>query len=101
MSDDSLPAETKDPRVDAALRDYLERLDRGERIDREDFLERYAEIAGPLRSLIAAEEKLRKLAGGQARSESTGISTRSFAARGQETIAPKLKLDGPSGTGST
>jgi hypothetical protein len=24
MSDESLPAETKDPRVDAALRDYLE-----------------------------------------------------------------------------
>jgi serine/threonine protein kinase/Leucine-rich repeat (LRR) protein len=98
MSDESLPAETKDPRVDAALRDYLERIDRGEPVDREDFLQRHAEIADALRSLIDAEAELRKLAGGAGPRESAGVSTRSIAASGQETVPPKLQPDRPPGT---
>ncbi|HEV3303732.1 MAG TPA: serine/threonine-protein kinase [Planctomycetaceae bacterium] len=99
MSDESLLAETQDPRVDAALREYLEQLDRGEPVDREDFLQRHAEIAGALRSLIDAEAELRKLTGGAGPRESAGVSTRSFAAPGQETIPPKLQ-PAPGTTGS-
>src|SRR5580704_15378173 len=100
MSDESLPAETQDPRVDAALREYLERLDRGEPVDRDDFLERHPDIADPLRSLIDAETELRKLAGGAGLRESAGISTRSIAAPGQETVPPKFQpIPGTTGSG--
>ncbi len=38
MDNQSAPAEPKDARVQAALREYLERVDRGEAIDREKFI---------------------------------------------------------------
>ncbi|HEV3298087.1 MAG TPA: SUMF1/EgtB/PvdO family nonheme iron enzyme [Planctomycetaceae bacterium] len=103
MSDESRHAESKDPRAGAAFREYLERLDRGEPVDREEFLARHAVVADALRALIAAEEKLRNLVGAQGPRESAGISTRSLAERGQETIPPKSRLDralGTSGSGS-
>ncbi len=64
MSDQSTHAGSTDPRIDAALREYLERIDRGEPVDREEFIAQNAEIADDLRSFIAAEGELRKLAGG-------------------------------------
>ena len=62
MDDRSKPAETKDPRVEAAISDYLERVDRGEAVNREEFISRNGEIADALRSFFAAEEPLRKMA---------------------------------------
>ncbi len=89
MNDESRRTEPKDPRVEAALRDYLERVDRGEPVDRKDFLARHALIADELRSFIAAEEEVRKLAGADAPLDRTHDSTESLAGHGQETIAPQ------------
>ena len=101
MSDETKHTGTKDPRIEAAIREYLERVDHGEPVDREEFLARHALIADQLRSFIAAEDKLRKLAGDKASRESAGISTRSFAAGGQETVPPKSNPDrSPAMTGS-
>ncbi|HUE13938.1 MAG TPA: serine/threonine-protein kinase, partial [Planctomycetaceae bacterium] len=89
MDDRSKSAEPKDPRVEAALREYLERVDRGESVDREEFLARNALIADQLRSFIAAEDEVRKLAGADAPLDRTHDSTKSLAGHGQETIAPQ------------
>jgi len=88
MSDPSA-AESKDPRIESALREYLDRVDRGEAIDREEFISRHAEIANDLRSFIAAEERLRKLARAKSDGERANNPTQSFALHGQETIAPQ------------
>jgi serine/threonine protein kinase/formylglycine-generating enzyme required for sulfatase activity len=98
VDDRSKPAETKDPRIEAAIRDYLERVDRGEAVNREEFISRHAEIADALRSFFGAEEPLRKMAATKISSESAGISTQSFAAQGQETVPPKSQPDGSPGT---
>ncbi len=89
MNDQSRRAQPKDPRVAAALREYLERVDRGEPVDREEFLARHAVIADQLRSFIAAEEEVRKLAGAETPLDRSHDSTKSFAAHGQETIVPQ------------
>jgi formylglycine-generating enzyme required for sulfatase activity/serine/threonine protein kinase len=89
LNDQSRRTEPKDPRVDAALRDYLERVDRGELVDREQFLSRHAEIADQLRSFIAAEDEVRKLAGAVTPLDRSQDSTKSFVGRGQETVAPQ------------
>ncbi|HUE15507.1 MAG TPA: serine/threonine-protein kinase, partial [Planctomycetaceae bacterium] len=101
MDDRFKPAETKDPRVEAAIRDYLERVDRGEAVNREEFVSRHQEIADALRSFFGAEEPLRKMGVTKISEESAGISTRSIAAQGQETVPPKPNADRPLGsTGS-
>jgi predicted Ser/Thr protein kinase len=89
VNDPSKPADSSDPRVAAALREYVERLDRGEPVDREQFLERHARIADQLRSAIIVEEKVRKLAQAEAPPDSAHESTRLFAAHGHETLAPQ------------
>jgi formylglycine-generating enzyme required for sulfatase activity/serine/threonine protein kinase len=89
LDDQSRHAEPNDPQVDAALRDYLERVDRGERIDREEFLARHAPIADQLRSFIAVEGEMRKLAGAEAPLDLADDSTKSFVRHGQETIMPQ------------
>ena len=98
MNDQSRSAEPSDPQVEAALRDYLERIDRGEPVDREEFLAGHAPIAEQLRSFIAAEDELRKLAGAGAPLDRTDDSTKSFVGHGQETIAPQLAANS-GGTG--
>jgi serine/threonine protein kinase/formylglycine-generating enzyme required for sulfatase activity len=104
VGDQSPPAESHDPRIDAALRDYLERIDRGEMLDPAHFVAQHAEIAHELRSLINAEVELRKLASGDAEADRSDTSagaeastpadtsTRSFALYGQETIAPEARV---------
>ncbi len=89
MNDQSRRAEPQDPRVEAALRDYLERVDRGEPVDREEFLARHAPIADQLRSFIAAEDEVRKLAGAGNPLDYSHDSTKSFAIHGQETVVPQ------------
>jgi formylglycine-generating enzyme required for sulfatase activity/serine/threonine protein kinase len=99
VSDQSNPADPKDLRVEAALRNYLERIDRGEPIDREKFLAGHAPIADELRSFIAAEDELRKLAGPETPLDRAHDSTQSFVGHGQETLVPQSvdKLTGQTG----
>ena len=54
------------PRVQAALQDYLDRVDKGEQIDVEAFVTRNAEIADELRTFIAVDQQARRLAGAAA-----------------------------------
>jgi serine/threonine protein kinase len=63
VSNPSKPADqNKAPRVEAAIRVYLERVDRGEAVNREEFVAGYYEIADAVRSFIEADAELRKLA---------------------------------------
>jgi formylglycine-generating enzyme required for sulfatase activity/serine/threonine protein kinase len=89
VNDQSKRAESSDSRVAAALREFLERLDRGEPVDRDEFLARHAPIADQLRSFIAAEGEVRKLAGADAPLDPAHDSTKSFVRNGQETIVPQ------------
>jgi serine/threonine protein kinase len=93
MSSESKHTETKDPRVEAAIREYLEEADRNEVVDLEEFIARHPEIADALRSFIAADVRLRKIAPTRIARESDGVSTRSFTAQGQETVPPKANPD--------
>ena len=63
MSDSRQTTEPQDPRVKAALAEYMERLDRGEPVDRQQFLAQHADIAAELESFIATAEQLGRLAG--------------------------------------
>jgi serine/threonine protein kinase len=85
---DSPAADSYDSRIDSALREYLERIDRGEAIDREEFVARHPEIADQLRSFIESEEQVRKIAGSQLGRDRGDQPTQSFALTGQETILP-------------
>jgi eukaryotic-like serine/threonine-protein kinase len=89
LNDESRRTEPNDPRVEAALREFLERVDRGEPVDGEEFLSRHAEIAGELRSFITVQEEVRKLAEAETPPDYAHDSTKSFAAHGQETIVPQ------------
>jgi serine/threonine protein kinase/Leucine-rich repeat (LRR) protein len=105
MNDQLRRAQPKDPRVEAALSEYLELVDRGESIDPEHFLARHAAIANQLRSFIAAENEVRKLAGPEPVSDRSHISTSSLAAHGEETVVPqqggkqRVEQDRPALTG--
>ncbi len=98
MSDQSQHSQRADRRIQAALGEYLERIDRGEVVNRDEFLARHSEIADALRSFFAAEEPLRKIAATKTSNESAAISTQSIAAQGQETVPPKLQPGGSLGT---
>jgi len=89
VNDSSAPAEPRDSRVQAALQEYIERVDRGEAINREEFLSRHAEIADELRSLIAAEEAVQKIATAGPRPETSEVSTDSLNQQNQETLVPR------------
>jgi hypothetical protein len=86
MNDSSAPAEPKDQRVQVALGEYLERIDCGEAVDRKEFLSRHAEIADQLRSFIAAEDEVRKLAGAEDSLDRTHDSMKSFAGHGASAV---------------
>jgi serine/threonine protein kinase/WD40 repeat protein len=100
VNDESKFAQPKDPRGEAALREYLEQDDRGEPLDREEFLARHALIADQLRSFIAAEDQLRSfidakdpvrnLAATATPLDRAQDSTKSFVAHAHETIVPRL-----------
>jgi eukaryotic-like serine/threonine-protein kinase len=55
--DDSWPAE-----LDQVLADYMERVDRGEPVDRERFIAEHPEFAGDLHSYFEASDDLLRLA---------------------------------------
>ena len=77
MNDQSKSAKPKGPQVEAALRDYLERVDRGEPVDWEEFLARHSRVAAQLRSVIVAEDEVRKL-GSETPLDRTPASSKSF-----------------------
>jgi predicted Ser/Thr protein kinase len=76
MPDPHTPVDL-DPRVSAAVQEYLERIDRGEVVDREQFLAKYADVADQVRSFIASSEDLARWA---RRSDVSVVSTNSVAA---------------------
>lgn len=83
MSDARQDLVSLDARVNAALQDYLERLDRGEAVDRERFLAGHPEIAGQLRSFIGDVENLARQAAKPV--DASEVSTSQVLS---ETIAP-------------
>jgi eukaryotic-like serine/threonine-protein kinase len=88
LNNESRRTAPKDPQVEAALREFLERVDRGEPVGREEFLARHALIADQLRSAITSEEEVRRLAA-KTPADPAHDSTKSFVAYGQETIVPE------------
>ena len=90
MNDQSRRAESNDPQVAAAVREYLERVARGEVVDREEFLAQHAAIAEQLRLFIVAEDDVRQLADVETPLDRAQDSTKSFVGHGRETIAPQL-----------
>jgi WD40 repeat protein/tRNA A-37 threonylcarbamoyl transferase component Bud32 len=56
-----LPPDSSQPGLlERVLADYMERLDRGEAVDREQLLARYPELAEPLQSYFAAGDELER-----------------------------------------
>src|SRR5262245_4309245 len=56
------PDSTRRSRLEEVLGEYMERLDRGEAVDREQFLARHPEWAEELRSYFAGSEEVERLA---------------------------------------
>ena len=97
MTEPSTKSDPRIPRIEAALREYLERLDRGEQPDVEGFLARHGEIADSLRSFIASELAVRQLAQLASADVTHVDSTRSATFRGEETYVP---APSPAGAGA-
>jgi serine/threonine protein kinase/formylglycine-generating enzyme required for sulfatase activity len=83
-----LPVPTNDPRLQAALEDYFDRVDRGEPVDPENFVAQHPEIADELRQFITTEDELRRFAAESFRDISQ-ISTGVFSQPGRETLPPR------------
>ncbi len=82
------PASPKpnDSRLQAALEDYFDRVDRREPVDRESFLAQHQDIAAELRLFIATEDEVRRFAA-ESRADVFQISTGSFGQLAKETLA--------------
>ena len=107
MTAPSRPAiASTDPRVQAAWREYVEAVDRGEAIEVERFLAGHPAAADELRSLIAFDEEARRLVGGGSPKPGSppalpatpfpnrpkaGVSTQSVVAQVVETSTGKRK----------
>ena len=103
MSDNKRGATDQDPRVKAALEDYLDRVDRGETVDRDRFLEEHHEIADELRSFLATEREFEQLAAPVTKppaDDRPDVSTQSMAEQGQETMIPRRVQQEADATGS-
>ncbi|HXY34934.1 MAG TPA: SUMF1/EgtB/PvdO family nonheme iron enzyme [Planctomycetaceae bacterium] len=87
------PAKPNDPRVQAALEDYFDRVDRHEPLDRETFFEQHADIADDLRQFIETEDALRKFAA-ESFQDVSQASTGSFRHQAAETLAPRQSAVG-------
>jgi serine/threonine protein kinase len=87
------PANPHDPRLQAALEDYFDRVDRHEALDRETFLRQHEDIADELRQFISTEDELRKFAAESFQGGSQ-ISTGSFSQQASETLAPRTPASG-------
>lgn len=85
MADQKRAINEQDPRVQAALREYMELQDQGRAFDQGQFLADHADIADELRSFISGDEQLAALQ----RAAQRDVSTQSVAERGMETIIPQ------------
>ena len=85
---ESAPKRPNDPRLEAALEDYFNRLDRKESVDRDSFLAEHRQIAAELRQFIATEDEIRKLAA-ESRGDISQESTGSFSEHPNETLPPR------------
>jgi serine/threonine protein kinase/formylglycine-generating enzyme required for sulfatase activity len=88
VNDPSQPAKPNDPRVAAAMREFHERINHGEPVDREEFIARHAEIADEIRPLIAAAAGVERISTADPRTEASAVSTGSFNRQNQETLLP-------------
>ena len=93
---ESAPNRSNDPRLEAALEDYFNRLDRNESVDRDSFLAEHRQIAAELRQFIATEDEIRKFAA-ESRGDISQESTGSFSQHANETLPPR-PLDSAGGT---
>eukprot|EP00913_Durusdinium_trenchii_P013344 g12525.t1 len=102
MNDSRPETSPRDPRVQAALEEYLESIDRGETVPKQQFLKRHADVAGELSAFIATEEQLRQLvASGDASGEAIGehtAETRSNVEHDAETVPPRRAAGSVSNT---
>jgi serine/threonine protein kinase len=84
--------------IQQALREYLERVDRGETIEREEFISRYPQIAEELRSYIATSEDIRQMAAQhtdrRGPREATDVTTRSISHQAEDTVPPPGRSTG-------
>src|SRR5580698_6167377 len=88
----SKSGQPEDPRVQAALREYLERLDRNELVDQDAYLARHSAIAEQLRSFIEGDDQFRKFAAAAPDRQGAEDSTKSLAGGGQDTLFPRSKV---------
>jgi predicted Ser/Thr protein kinase len=91
VNEESTHAESKDPSVASAVREYFDLLDRGISVDRENFIAQNPGIAHRLRSAIA-DEHVRRLSAAESppRGELTGASTGAFTRHG-DTLPPPAR----------
>lgn len=83
--------DSPDPRLQAALAEYLERIDRGEAVDREAFLAEYPDLAAELAPLLETGDALGQMGGTAAQPRSLEVSTHSQLSHNIETVAPGRK----------
>ena len=91
MSESNRTEQPQDPEVQAALQSYLERVDRGEIVDRDAFLAEHAGIADELRSFIETTEELQQIVQTRKKPEdvkASAASTHSVARQAAETTPP-------------
>jgi serine/threonine protein kinase len=81
-------ARTNDARLQAALEDYFDRIDRNEPVDQETFIAQHGEIATELRLFFSTEGEMRKFAAESLRDPSQ-VSTGSFSGQASETLRPR------------
>jgi hypothetical protein len=94
VTEESTHAQSNDPRVVAAAREYFDLLDRGLSVDREDFIARNPEIAVRVQSAIVEEDERRRLQAAQSppARDLTGGSTGAFTRHG-DTLPPPGRTD--------
>jgi serine/threonine protein kinase len=76
--------DSPDARLQAALAEYLERIDRGDAIDREAFLAEYPDLAAELAPLLETGDALKQIGGNR----TPEVSTHSRLSSNVETTAP-------------
>src|SRR5260370_42603418 len=88
------PDSSREGLLEEVLRQYMQCLDRGEVVDREQFLARHPELAEELRSYFAGCDEVERL-GRQAREGTTELLSRGRARA--DPLRPAVRRGGPAG----
>jgi serine/threonine protein kinase/WD40 repeat protein len=88
-----------DPRIQAALQDYLERIDRGESVDVEMLVARHPDVAEALRSFIDFDELTRRMADRPQDTKSRAATSASGTPRSQAEVTTHSVVGSIEGTG--